>query len=79
MNTLEQQVIAVITDELRYQEGIIQVNMDLKDDLDVQSLDALAIIVAIEDKFKIVLPKDSHEHIKTVQDIIFFTKKLLKQ
>jgi len=79
MKTIEEQVISVLTDELRYKDGIIENTMNLKEDLDVQSLDALELLIALEDKFHIVYPADSHEHIKTVQDVIDLTKKLLKQ
>jgi acyl carrier protein len=78
MKTLEEQVVAVLTDELRYKDGIIELSMNLKEDLDVQSLDALELLIALEDKFRVVYPADSHEHIKTVQDVIDLTKKLLK-
>jgi len=79
MKTLEEQVISVLTDELRYKDGIIENTMNLKEDLDVQSLDALELLIALEDKFHIAYPADSHEHITTVQDVIDLTRKLLKQ
>jgi acyl carrier protein len=79
MKTLEEQVVAVLTDELRYKDGIIELSMNLKEDLNVQSLDALELLIALEDKFHVVYPADSHEHITTVQDVIDLTKKLVKQ
>lgn len=78
MITIEEKVIAVLTDELRYKDGIIEPSMNLKEDLDVQSLDALEILIALEDKLKIVYPEDTHEHIYTVQDLITLTQKLVK-
>jgi acyl carrier protein len=51
--TIAQQVVALITDELRLQEGVVQLTMHLKEDLDVQSLDAVEMLMALEDKFKI--------------------------
>ena len=76
--TLEEKVIAILTDELRYKDGIIEPHMNLKEDLDVQSLDALEILIALEDKLKIIYPEDTHEHIKTVQDLLDLTNKLVK-
>lgn len=78
MTTLTEKVIAVITNELRYKDGIIETTMSLKDDLDVQSLDAVELLMALEDKFKIVFGEKDHEHIKTVQDVINLVTKLAK-
>ena len=78
MKDITQQVIAIIADELRLKLEAVTVDKLLKEDLDVQSLDALELLIALEDKFRVVYPADSHEHIKTVQDVIDLTKKLLK-
>jgi acyl carrier protein len=78
MKDITQQVIAIIADELRLKLEAVTVDKLLKDDLGVESLDALEILIALEDGFKIVYPEDSHEHIKTVQDIIDITRKLVK-
>jgi acyl carrier protein len=76
--TLTEQVIALITDELRLQEGVVRPTMNLKEDLDVQSLDAVEMLMALEDKFKIVFEEKDHEHVKTVQDVINLVTKLVK-
>ena len=76
--TIAQQVVALITDELRLQEGVVQLTMNLKEDLDVQSLDAVEMLMALEDKFKIVFGEKDHEHVKTVQDVINLVNKLVK-
>ena len=78
MKDITQQVIAIIADELRLKLEAVTVDKLLKDDLGVESLDALEILIALEDGFKIVYPEDSHEHIKTVQDIIDINRKLVK-
>lgn len=76
--TIEEKVISILTDELRLNEGVVQPAMDLKEDLDVQSLDALEILMALEDSFKIEFKERAHENIKTVQDVIDLVKKLVK-
>ena len=76
--TLTEQVIALITDELRLQEGVVQPTMNLKEDLDVQSLDAVEMLMALEDKFKIVFDEKDHEHLTTVQDVVDLVNKLVK-
>jgi acyl carrier protein len=76
--TITEQVVSLITDELRLQEGVVQLTMNLKEDLDVQSLDAVEMLMALEDKFKIVFGEKDHEHIVTVQDIVNLVTKLVK-
>jgi acyl carrier protein len=51
---------------------------NLKEDLDVQSLEAIELLMALEDKFKIEFAEKDHEHIKTVQDIVNLVNKLVK-
>ena len=76
--TIAQQVVALITDELRLQEGVVQLTMNLKEDLDVQSLDAVEMLMALEDKFHIVFDEKDHEHIVTVQYVVDLVNKLVK-
>lgn len=76
--TLQEQVIAVLTDELRYKDGIIEPSMNLKEDLDMASLDSLEILLALEDKFNIEFKKNAHENVKTVQDVIDLVATLIK-
>jgi len=76
--TITEQVVSLITDELRLQEGVVQLTMNLKEDLDVQSLDAVEMLMALEDKFKIVFGEKDHEHIVTVQDVVDLVNKLVK-
>ena len=79
MKDITQQVINILADELRLKSESVTVDKHLKDDLGVESLDALELLIALEDQLKVVYPEDSHEHIKTVQDVIDLTRKLLKQ
>ena len=51
-------------------EGVVTLASDFKKDLGVDSLDALEIVVALEDHFKTELPTTTHEHIITVQDAV---------
>jgi acyl carrier protein len=78
MKDITQQVITIIADELRLKPEAVTADKLLKDDLGVESLDALEILIALEDAFKIVYPEDSHEHIHTVQDVIDVTVRLIK-
>jgi len=76
--TITQQVIALITDELRLNEGAVQLTMNLKEDLNVQSLDAVEMLMALEDKFNIVFDEKDHEKVTTVQDVVDLVASLVK-
>jgi acyl carrier protein len=76
--TITQQVLALITDELRLNEGAVQLTMNLKEDLDVQSLDAVEMLMALEDKFHIEFDEKDHEKVTTVQDVVDLVSSLVK-
>ena len=42
----------------------------LKDDLDADSLDAVEVIMAIEEEFDIEIPEEEDENFKTIGDIV---------
>ena len=77
MNITEQ-VLALLTDELRLKDNVVALESNLKEDLDVQSLEAIELLMALEDKFKIEFDEKDHEHIVTVQDIVNLVTKLVK-
>lgn len=72
------QVLALLTHELRLKDAVIKAELNLKEDLDVQSLEAIELLMALEDKFKIEFDEKDHEHITTVQDVINLVNKLVK-
>jgi acyl carrier protein len=79
MKDISQEIIKIIADELHLKLEVVTVDKDLKNDLGVESLDALELLVALEDALDVVYPEDSYEHITTVQDVIDLTNKSLKQ
>ncbi|CAB4125229.1 AcpP Acyl carrier protein [uncultured Caudovirales phage] len=70
MTAVEDKVIKIITKELRMKDGIVKLTSKFVEELGTDSLDALEIIVALEDEFKIALPNTMHEQIITVQDAV---------
>ena len=42
----------------------------LKDDLDADSLDAVVVIMALEEEFDIEIPDEEAENFKTIGDIV---------
>lgn len=79
MTAIEEKVIKVITKELRMKQGTVTLESKFREDLGTDSLDALEIVVALEDAFRMEMPTTTHEKIITVKDavdaVLEFTKK----
>jgi acyl carrier protein len=79
MTLIEEQVIKIITKELRMKPGVVTLESKFREDLGIDSLDALELVVALEDAFSLEMPTTTHEKIITVKDavdaVIEFTKK----
>lgn len=70
MTAIEEAVIKIVTKELRLKDGVVTLASNFREELGVDSLDALEIVVALEDYFKMELPTTTHENIITVQDAV---------
>ena len=79
MTQIEERVIKVIAKELRLKNEAVTLESKFREDLGTDSLDALEIVVALEDAFKMEMPTTTHEKIITVKDavdaVLEFTKK----
>ena len=60
----------IIVDSLSCDEEQVTLEASLKDDLDADSLDAVELIMSIEDEFEISVPEDDAKGMKTVGDIV---------
>ena len=61
----------IIVDKLNIDDDIfIDLDTDLMEDLNADSLDAVEIIMDIEDEFDITVDEDDVENIRTIADII---------
>ena len=63
-------IIAIIVDELGLEESEINENSKITSDLDVNSLELLNVIMAIEEDFGITFEESKLRKIKTVGDIV---------
>jgi acyl carrier protein len=66
MNTLKQ----ILADNLSADKDSITESSSLQDDLGADSLDAVELIMAIEDEFSLEIDSKEAEGIKTVGDLI---------
>ena len=69
-------VKAIIVDVLNVDEEKITLESHLQDDLGADSLDAVDLIMSIEDELNITMPDEDVQNFRTVKDIIAFLEKL---
>ena len=64
----------IIMEQLQVEESEITMDTNLMKDLSADSLDAVEIIMAIEDEYGIEIPDEEAETIQTVQDLVRFVE-----
>ncbi|HHU56328.1 MAG TPA: acyl carrier protein [Acholeplasmataceae bacterium] len=65
-----EKVANIIANELNVDEKKITLETDLQNDLGADSLDAVELIMAIEEEFNITIPDEKAQNIRTVKDIV---------
>lgn len=65
---------AIIAEQLGVDESEVKPETHLMKDLEADSLDAVEIIMAIEDEFDIEVPDEDAEKFQTVNDIISYVE-----
>ena len=73
-----EKVKAIIADELNIKPEKITMESNLVEDLEADSLDAVEIIVRLEEEFDLEVEDDSAESIKTVGDLVRCIEQLIK-
>lgn len=69
---LFEKVKEIIVDSLSCDEEAVTLEANLKEDLEADSLEAVELIMAIEEEFDIVIPDEVSTEIKTVNDIVTY-------
>lgn len=70
-----EKVKAVIVDQLDVsEEVVITAETSLMKDLEADSLDAVEIMMALEDEFEIEIPDEDAENFKTIGDIVKYVE-----
>ena len=68
-----EKIKTIIADQLGIDNADeLTLETSLKEDLDADSLDAVEVIMALEDEFGIEIPDEEAEHFKTIGDICKF-------
>lgn len=73
-----EKVVKIIGEQLGVEDlATIKKETSLMNDLEADSLDAVEIIMAIEDEFEIEIPDDEAENFKNINDIVSYVEKNL--
>lgn len=67
-----EKVVQILADQLSVDPDKITMNSMLEEDLDADSLDAIDIVMSIEDEFGIEVPDEAIADMKSVGDIVNF-------
>ena len=67
-----EKVRAIIANELNIDESKITLESSLSEDLGADSLDAVELIMALEDEFGVSIPDEAIPEIKTIKEIVDF-------
>jgi acyl carrier protein len=78
-DAIDQEIIPIIADVSGYEPEEIKPESKLADDLEIDSIKAIEIIVAIEKKYKISVRDEDVPKITTVGDTIALVSRLLNQ
>jgi acyl carrier protein len=72
MAEIRKKVIAIVAEQLAKPEDSITESSHFADDLGADSLDAVEIIMAIEEAFSVEIPESEREKMRTVGDVIAY-------
>jgi len=74
--TMFERVKSIIVENLGVNEEEVNINSKLAEDLGADSLDAVELIMAIEDEFDISIKDEDANNMRSVQDILDYLNKL---
>lgn len=78
MDDLELKVKQIIAEQLGKNEQDIKNEASFIEDLGADSLDTVELVMALEDAFKVQIPDEQQENLRTVQQAIDFIKANVK-
>lgn len=68
--SVEEKVIAIVSEQLQVPKEEVARDKSFVDDLKADSLDVVEMVMEFEDEFKITIPDEDYEKIKTVGDAV---------
>lgn len=79
IDDIEKEIVSIISDVSGFDESEITPDKNFFKDLEIDSIKAIEITVAIEKKFKISVRDEDVPKITTIKEAVELTKKLLTQ
>lgn len=67
-----EKIRSIIVEQLSVDESMVTMDTNLMKDLEADSLDAVEIIMAIEEEFDIEIPDEEAENFQVVSDLVGF-------
>lgn len=67
---IEEKVIGIVSEQLQVPKEEVAADKSFIDDLKADSLDVVELVMEFEDEFKITIPDEDYEKIKTVGDAV---------
>lgn len=67
----------IIVDQLSVDEEMVTMETNLMRDLEADSLDAVEIIMAIEEEYDIEIPDEEAEEFEIVKDLVNYVEKVI--
>ena len=74
MSTIEERVKKIVVEQLGVKEDEVSANSSFVDDLGADSLDAVELVMALEEEFETEIPDEEAEKITTVQQAVDYIK-----
>lgn len=71
-----EKVIGIVAKELNVSKDEITLETNLQTDLGADSLDAVELMMALEDSFDIQIPDEDAQKFKVIKDIVNYLEKL---
>ena len=75
MEEIEQRIIRIVADQLCSSPDQVSINDSFVDDLGADSLNAVEIIMAVEEEFNEEIPDEDSENFVTVGHLVEYIKK----
>jgi len=69
---IEEKVFGIVAEQLQVPKKDITANSSFINDLQADSLDIVELVMEFEDEFKIGIPDEDYEKIKTVGDAVSY-------
>lgn len=73
-----EQVRDIISQELNIQKDKIKLESRLSEDLGLDSIDAVELIMKLEEDYNISISDDEIKNVKTVSELVDYVNKLVK-